>query len=89
MVIHNDYFSLSSYINEIKEDALNNILYNTAVFYTLNDELELDENSKLDIYLYVNLFDDSIRVKHIDNIEDYLGIWRTKLKKRINLLYQS
>ena len=31
MVIHNDYFSLSSYINEIKEDALNNILYNTFI----------------------------------------------------------
>lgn len=80
MVTHNDYFNLSTYIEEIKEDAINNILYNTAVFYTVNDELELDENSKLDIYLYVNLFDDSIRVKHIDNIEDYLGIWRTKLK---------
>ena len=79
MVVHNDYFSLSSHIEEIKEDAINNVLCDTVVFYTVNEELEMDENS-IETYLYVNLFDDSIRVKHIDNIVDYLNIWRTKVQ---------
>ena len=38
MVAHNDYFSLSSHIEEIKEDATNNVLCDTVVFYTVNEE---------------------------------------------------
>lgn len=78
MIANNDYFSLSSYIDEIKEDAMNDALYQTAVFYTVNDNLELDDNS-IRTHLYFNMFDDSTRVKHIDNIVDYLMVWRTKV----------
>lgn len=78
MVAQNDYFSLSSHIEELKEDATNNVLCDTVVLYTVNDSLEMDENS-IETYLYVNLFDDSIMVKHIDNIVEYLNIWCTKV----------
>lgn len=72
------YFSLSPYIDEIREDAINDMLFSNAVLYTVNDNLELDENSIRADEIYFNLYEEKA-VKEIEAVEDYLKLWCTKV----------
>ena len=79
MAMHNGYFCMSHYIDEIRQDAINDVLYASAVLFSINDNLELDAASEQVSYLYFDLFSIDVK-KKIEDIDGYLDAWKLKMR---------